>query len=53
MTRFAPTNRAQQILHRHKEEEQYQVANARIVSQISLVTNWVLPVVDLFVDQVL
>ena len=32
MTRFAPTSRAQQILHRHKEEEQYQVANARIAS---------------------
>ena len=40
VTRFAPTSRAQQILHRHKEEEQYQVANARIASQISPVTNW-------------
>ena len=44
MTRFALTSRAQQILYRHKEEEQYQVANARIASHISLVTNWVSPV---------
>ena len=40
MTRFAPTGRAQQILHRYKEEEQYQVANLLFL-RLDLVTHFI------------